>query len=190
GKAHHIDARKDVDIHYGKTTVELENDGHTVKGNVAGGNRISIAGTSYELEQFHFHLPSEHTIDHKGTAMEMHFVNKNAKGRVAVLSMLMDQKGANSPFGSLWKSLPKKHNTTAKVHGGIDLNSFVPKDRAEFQYAGSLTTPPCSESVNWVVFKKPLTVTAGQVDAYHDLYPKSNRPVQHLDGRTVDDTDK
>lgn len=190
GQATLMDAGKDITIDYKPSIVELVNNGHTVQANVSAGNGITIDGTRYALQQFHFHLPSEHTINGKSAAMELHFVNKTAQGHVAVLSALMDAKSENSVFGPLWQSLPSKQGATVKVHKTIELNSLLPADRARFQYAGSLTTPPCTEDVKWIVFKDPVAVTADQVAQYRTLYSGTNRPRQPLNGRTVTESGK
>jgi carbonic anhydrase len=180
---------KDITIEYKPGPVTLENNGHTIQANIPAGNgsKITINGEPYQLVQFHFHLPSEHTLNGKNTAMELHFVHKNAAGKLAVLGVMMDQKPGPSPFDALWKSLPAKQGDKTTTAEAIDFTKFLPAERGQYQYKGSLTTPPCSEGVAWTMLKTPVPVTPKQVAAYRDIFHdhNTNRPVQPLDGREL-----
>ncbi|MFC5722405.1 carbonic anhydrase [Streptomyces gamaensis] len=174
-----------ITVDYKPAPVKLENNGHTIQANVPAGSRITVDGAPYELQQFHFHLPSEHTVQGKGTTMELHFVHKNAQGRLAVLGVLMEEKPGTSAFAALWKSLPDREGRTVQTAQAVDLNKLLPAQRAGYQYAGSLTTPPCSEGVKWTVLKETVAVSPDEAAAYRKLFPKSNRPVQPQHDREV-----
>lgn len=181
---------KAVTIDYRPVTAELVNNGHTIQANVPAGSRIVIDGTSYELKQFHFHLPSEHTEEGEHTAMELHFVHADKNGKLAVLAVLMDEKSGTSAFADLFKKLPTKEGATAKITKAFDLTAFLPGDRDQYRYEGSLTTPPCTEGVKWTVLKDPVTVAPDEVATYKELFPKSNRPTQPLNDRKLTEVDK
>ncbi|GAU65701.1 carbonic anhydrase [Streptomyces sp. NBRC 110611] len=168
----------EVSIGYRPATVTLENRGHTIQATAPGGGTLRVGGSRYELRQFHFHLPSEHTVQGKGTAIELHFVHRNARGQLAVLAVLMRERPGESAFAPLWRALPAAKGGTTTTDRPLDLNRLLPRGRAYFQYAGSLTTPPCTEGVVWTVLAQPVTVSPGEAARYRTLFPLSNRPVQ------------
>jgi len=167
---------------YGRVLAEETDNGHTIQVNVPTGNFITLGETRYELQQFHFHTPSEHTIDGKPAPMEVHFVHRGPDGKLAVVGVLLRKEGAESRYASLLSSLPKA-GTIKTVE--VDLPALLPKDPAHFVYSGSLTTPPCSEDVQWLVMLAPQDVTPAEVETFRARYPKNARPVQPLQGRTV-----
>ncbi|MFF7941787.1 carbonic anhydrase [Nocardia gamkensis] len=175
-----------VDYH-STSAVTLRNTGHTVQANLpaGNGNRIVVDGVPFELTQFHFHLPSEHTVDGVGTAMEAHFVHKSATGGVAVLGVLLRAAPGPSAFAPILSVAPRAADADTVVPGPIDLRSMLPAATDQYRYQGSLTTPPCSEGVSWTVLGSPVTVTPDDVDGYRTLFAHSNRPTQPLNGRTV-----
>ncbi|WP_280399898.1 carbonic anhydrase [Nocardia carnea] len=166
-------------------TADSVNNGHTVQTNLSAGkgNRILIAGRPYELTQFHFHAPSEHTVDGHGAEMEFHLVHKDATGALAVLAILL-QPGNGSPFAPLLTALPATSGSTARI-GPVDLRTLLPANHTQFRYTGSLTTPPCTEGVSWTVLRTPLPVARPDLDRYRSLFHHTNRPVQPLNGRQV-----
>ncbi|BBC35532.1 hypothetical protein SGFS_068260 [Streptomyces graminofaciens] len=185
--AHVVEAAVDkaVTIDYKPVTAELVNNGHSIQANVSAGSEIVIDGTSYDLKQFHFHLPSEHTEEGEHTAMEVHFVHADKDGDLAVVGVLMEEKAGKSAFSDLLAGLPGEEGETRRIEGEIDLTAFLPGDRDQYQYDGSLTTPPCAEGVKWTVLKEPVTVAPDEVAAYKELFPKSNRPTQPLNDREI-----
>ncbi|MGW7356678.1 carbonic anhydrase [Streptomyces sp. NPDC054802] len=181
---------KAVTIDYTPVTAELVNNGHTVQANVSTGSKIVIDGTSYDLKQFHFHLPSEHTEEGEHTAMEMHFVHADKNRRLAVVAVLMEEKAGRSAFADLFTKLPPEEGTTAKITKAFDLTEFLPGDRKQYHYEGSLTTPPCTEGVKWTVLKAPVRIAPDEVATYKELFPKSNRPTQPLNDRELSVVDE
>ncbi|MEV6320806.1 carbonic anhydrase family protein [Nocardia sp. NPDC051787] len=165
----------------------LLNTGHTVQANLpaGNGNRIVVDGVPFDLAQFHFHLPSEHTLDGAGTTMEVHFVHKSAAGRVAVLGVLMQATPDPSPFDPILTLAPEAVDAEITVAGPVDLRALLPGVLDQFRYQGSLTTPPCSEGVSWTVLGTPVPVAAADADRYRTMFAHSNRPTQPLNGRTV-----
>ncbi|MEU0085629.1 carbonic anhydrase family protein [Streptomyces sp. NPDC006274] len=179
-----------VTVDYRPATAELVNNGHTVQADVPAGSRIVIDGIAYQLKQFHFHLPSEHTEEGEHTAMELHFVHAAENGKLAVLAVLMDEQSGTSAFADLFKELPTREGATATITRAFDLTAFLPGDRDQYRYEGSLTTPPCTEGVKWTVLKDPVTVAPDEVATYKELFPKSNRPTQPLNDRKLAEVHK
>ncbi|MGA5416096.1 carbonic anhydrase [Streptomyces pseudogriseolus] len=179
-----------VAVHYRPVTAEVVNNGHTVQANVSAGSTVVVDGTTYRLRQFHFHLPSEHTEDGEHAVMEMHFVHEDDQGDVAVLAVLMEAAKGHSAFTDLWKHLPAEEGGQSHLTRPIDLTRFLPRDRDQYRYEGSLTTPPCTEGVKWTVLDHEVRVTPGQVAEYRELFPRSNRPVQPRNDRELDHIDR
>jgi carbonic anhydrase len=159
--------------------------GHTVQVNIEGGNSIEVQGRRYDLLQFHFHRPSEERINGRQFDMVAHLVHKDPEGRLAVVAVLLDRGSANSLVQTVWNNLPLEKNSEVSVRGTLDLNHLLPADRRYFTYMGSLTTPPCSEGVLWMVMQQPVPITTDQVGVFSRLYPMNARPVQSAAGRLI-----
>lgn len=165
--------------------LSVVNNGHTIQANLDKGSKIEIDGTPYDLLQFHFHAPSEHTIEGKQAAMETHFVHKNEKGELAVIGVLHALGQDNNALAPIWTALPKNEGDKRAVPS-FDLLSLLPGNRQMFRYSGSLTTPPCSEGVRWHVMQSPTTVSQQQVSAFLELFKGGNsRPIQPLKARDI-----
>ncbi|MBS0307864.1 MAG: carbonic anhydrase family protein [Proteobacteria bacterium] len=161
------------------------NNGHTVQVGVAGGNRITITGRTYELVQFHFHRPSEERINGKSFAMVVHLVHKDAEGRLAVVALLIEEGEANAAVQSVWNNLPLEKNEPVRPTIEFDPSQLLPARRDYYTYMGSLTTPPCSEGVLWLVMKEPIRLSAQQIAIFSRLYPMNARPIQADSGRLI-----
>ncbi len=174
-----------VRFYYKPSGFRVIDNGHTVQANLAGGNRILAMGRDFELVQLHFHRPSEERVNGKLYEMVAHLVHKDKEGRLAVVAVLLD-KGANNPIvQTLWNHLPLERNIEYPASVALDLDSLLPEDRSYFTYMGSLTTPPCSEGVLWIVLRAPAGVSAEQVAAFSRLYPNNARPIQQAAGRLI-----
>ena len=171
-----------LEISWSKSTGELVDTGHSDQVNFPPGNSITYGGTKFELLQLHFHTPSEHTIDGKHTPMEVHFVHKSADGKLAVVGILMKEGTTPSPLASVLTGLPAAGE---KKNVEVDLPALLPKSTRHFTYAGSLTTPPCSEDVRWIVMLTEGSLSKPEIAAFQAKYAKNARPVQPLKGRTV-----
>lgn len=159
--------------------------GHTVQVNVAAGNSIEVTGRRYELVQFHFHRPSEERIDGRQFDMVAHLVHKDLEGRLAVVAVLLDRGSAQPLVQTIWNNLPLEKGEEVPARGTIDLNALLPPDRSYFTYMGSLTTPPCSEGVLWMVLKQPVPISPEQIAIFSRLYPMNARPIQSASGRLI-----
>ncbi len=153
---------------------DVVNNGHTIQYNFDVGDHITIHNKKYELKQFHFHEPAEHLIDGIRYPMVLHLVHVSDAGEYAVLAV-MAREGKNSePFDFLESYLPVQINETKTVDKAFDMNLNLPNNKAYFNYTGSLTTPPCTESVEWFIFKEPITVSLKQVEELRKLMPLNN----------------
>jgi len=165
--------------------LEIVNNGHTIQVNSTGGGTVVVDGISYDLLQFHFHHPSEHTVDGAPYDLEIHFVHKAASGGLAVLGVLVTKGAANPTLETIWKSMPVKADETVHAEVMLQPSALLPATGVTYRYAGSLTTPPCSEVVSWLVYSQPITASAEQIDRFAKLFPNNARPVQPLNRRKL-----
>lgn len=173
-----------LEINYGKSPLKIINNGHTIQVNYEPGSFLSIDGESYELVQFHFHHPSEHKIDNESFPMELHLVHQNHQGAFAVLGVLLKQGQENKTLQSIWNALPQTRGSEQTI-GDVTINAtdLLPTNRSSYRYHGSLTTPPCSENVHWIVLQQPVEISNPQVQTFAELFPMNARPVQSLNRR-------
>jgi carbonic anhydrase len=173
-------------FNYKPSPLRIVDNGHTIQVNPAPDSWLTVAGGRYELVSFHFHKPSEEKINGKGHDMVAHLVHRDKDGKLAVVAILLDQGSENPLIKTLWSNLPP---TKGKEHvvDTVQFNalSLLPKDKGYYTFTGSLTTPPCSETVTWFVLKSPTQVSADQIARFARLYPMNARPVQPLNGRDI-----
>lgn len=175
-----------IQFHYTPSTGAVVNNGHTIQVNVEGDNSITVRNSSYKLLQFHFHTPSEEMINTKRYAMVAHLVHKNDAGQLAVVAVLLEQGEPNALIDKVWTYMPLDTNDQVRIPAGvIDMNEILPADQRYYQYFGSLTTPPCSEGVLWLVIKQPLRISPEQFRLFSQQFPFNARPVQAVNGRPV-----
>lgn len=174
-----------VQFDYRPSNFRVVDNGHTVQVNVAAGNSIEVTGRRYELVQFHFHRPSEERIEGRQFDMVAHLVHKDPDGRLAVVAVLLDRGSAHPLVQQVWNNLPLEQNVEVPAKPMIDLNHLLPTARRYYTYMGSLTTPPCSEGVLWMVMQQPVTISTEQIDVFSRLYPMNARPVQQAAGRLI-----
>lgn len=138
-----------------------------------------------ELLQFHFHAPSEHTIDGKTYPIEAHLVHKGQDGKLAVIRVFMKSGRENRFIQALWSNLPASEGENQVRGISINASALPPANKSYYNYPGSLTTPPCSEGVNWIVLKTPIEVSPEQIEAFKSIYNGNARPVQPLNSREI-----
>jgi len=163
-------------------TNKIVNNGHTIQANVAGASSAQLDGENFALKQYHFHTPSEHALEGARTDMEVHFVHANAAGKLAVVGVFMKAGAAHKGFAAIMAAAPKAEGE-ASLAAAVDPKSFLPKSKARFRYEGSLTTPPCSEIVDWNVFEQPIEVAEKDIRAFVNLFPMNARPLQAVGRR-------
>ena len=160
----------------------VENNGHTVQATPEGeAGGFDLNGTHYELAQFHFHHPSEHAVDGERFPLEAHFVHLGEDGTIAVVGVMLDGGGATGPLDRIMQAATDGDSDI----GTIDPADLLPEAAASFRYEGSLTTPPCSEVVHWIVMRDHVEVSNAAVAAFTELYPSDARPLQPLNRRIV-----
>ncbi|MEX2453985.1 MAG: carbonic anhydrase family protein [Rhodospirillaceae bacterium] len=173
-----------VAFRYKLSAVELANNGHAVQANYGEGSYITVGGERYELMQFHFHTPSEHRITGRSFPMEIHFVHRNAVGRLAVVGVLVTPGESNLAARQIWDSLPAQPGgSSGNGRTLMNARDLLPDDAKYFRYGGSLTTPPCSEQVEWFVLQHPVTFSIEQIARIRGIMGANARPVQPRHGR-------
>ncbi len=174
-----------IKFDYGRTRIVVENTGHTIQMTPEPGNGIVVDGMYHELLQFHFHHRSEHLFDGTRFPLELHLVHGNGEGGLAVIGILVAQGEANGALAPSWAHLPAESGTPHAVAEELDLASLLPSFGTTWRYMGSLTTPPCTEGVAWIIPFKTLSMSAGQIDAFAAIHPNNCRPVQPLGERVL-----
>lgn len=174
-----------IEFNYKDTPLKINNNGHTIEGRYEPGSFIKIDGKRYELLQFHFHAPSEHTVDGKNYPMEAHLVHRSEDGKLAVVGIFLKEGKLNDFIETLWAYIPTQIGE--KFVYGITMNARVlpPEDKSYYNYIGSLTTPPCSEGVSWNVMRTPIEVSSEQIAKFTLIYSGNTRPIQPLNRRIV-----
>lgn len=176
-------------FNYKPSPLRIIDNGHTVQVNYAPGSYVSVGGKRYQLVYLDFHKPSEEKINGKGHDMAVHLVHQDQDGKLAVIAVLLDQGSENSLIKTLWSNLPQvkdRENVVDTVK--INAVELLPQDKGYYTFAGSLTTPPCSEDVTWFVLKTPVQLSAEEIARFARLYPMNARPVQPLNGRDLTGT--
>lgn len=190
---HDPEAQSPLEFHYQSSPVHVVNNGHTVQVNYKAGSTVRFNGQEYELRQFHFHDPSEHHIEGKTYPGEMHLVHQNQSGHLLVIGVLM-QFGETHPIldqAGNWIEHKLGHRIPIEgedIRSGLVLNikDLLPKNTSHFySYHGSLTTPPCSEGVQWIILKEPLEVSEQQVQRFVNTIGHNARPIQLPSGRLI-----
>ena len=177
-----------LQFNYQPSSGSVVNNGHTIQVDLFGDSSLTVRGSSYKLLQFHFHHPSEERVNYQGFAMVAHLVHRNAEGQLAVIAVLLEPGVANALINKVWTHMPLDTGDRVRLPTGlIDMNELLPKDQRYYQFMGSLTTPPCTEGVLWLVLKQPTSVSREQIKLFSQLFPNNARPVQPVNGRAVRD---
>ena len=178
-----------VRFNYRPTPFAVIDNGHTVQANLAPGNNVEVGGKRFDLVQFHFHRPSEERIDGRQFEMSVHLVHKDDQGKLAVVAVLIDKAMDSAPpqpaIQKVWNNLPLEKGEESGARVQLDPAEILPGDRRYFTYMGSLTTPPCSEGVQWVVMRQPVSMSSEQIELFARMYPMNARPVQQASGRRI-----
>ncbi len=166
--------------------IDIVDNGHTIQVTVDEGSTMTTGRNTYHLKQFHFHTPSEHTVNGRHFPMEVHFVHQADDGSFAVVSALFAEGAASDNLAKLIANFPKaKGDTLHLADVKLDLAVHIPANAPAYTYMGSFTTPPCTENVEWLVFRDPLTASHDQLAAFAARLNHNNRPVQPLNGRPI-----
>lgn len=162
------------------------NNGHTIQVNYPAADTLTLGDDTYQLVQLHFHAPSEHTLDGRHFPMEMHMVHKAADGRLAVVGVWIDRGLHNPTVEPIWAHLPAEMGVETHYPAvAVDVDALLPAERTSYRYDGSLTTPPCTEGVTWMLMTTPIQFSPEQIAAFTEIITKNNRPIQPPNGRPV-----
>ncbi|GGM08958.1 carbonic anhydrase [Pseudomonas asuensis] len=187
----HKENTRNLSIHYARSPLTLINNRHTIQATPTGEDMLTYNGDEYRLVQFHFHTPSEHQFNHHAYPMEMHLVNQDKEGHLLVVGLMIKEGKENHELAKLWKHLPQEPGKEVQMDSkdDPDLGKLLPKQGTgkHIRYQGSLTTPPCSESVQWVVFEQPIELSHRQIKQFRQLFPDNHRPTQALQARVVEE---
>ncbi|HER33921.1 MAG TPA: carbonic anhydrase family protein [Halothiobacillaceae bacterium] len=175
-------------FHYSAGGVDMVNNGHAVQVNYQEGSTLTLDDRDFQLRQFHFHAPSEHTVDGRHFPLEAHFVHRDPVGNLAVVAVLFEKGESNQALEPLVETLPDKAGEKVRLDSVFDAADLLPIKTAHYRYNGSLTTPPCTEGVRWVVMKEHPTLSAEQIHAFETaIGMDNNRPVQPVNARVIVD---
>jgi len=178
-----------IEFSYHTVPLDIINNGHTVQLTIDKGNSITIGDKKYELLQTHFHTPSEERVDGKAYDMVWHLVHKSAEGKLAVVAVLVKAGADNATLKTIIDNLPKETAKKEQPAGvSISVDSLLPANRGYYHFMGSLTTPPCSEGVNWYVLKEPIEASPDQIKKFSSIFGVNARPTQPLNSRTIEES--
>lgn len=178
-----------LETHYTTSPDALLNNGHTIQASYSDtntANTIELDNETFTLKQFHFHAPSENTINGKHYPLELHLVNQSSDGEIAVVAVMFEEGAINTELEKMWKVMPDHADKSTPLLTKIDVNKLMPTDKTHWRFTGSLTTPPCTEGVRWMVLKHPMTLSPEQLKQFTSvMHHANNRPVQKLHGRMI-----
>lgn len=175
-----------LEFNYHPSPIDEVNNGHTIQANLEEENLLTANGHIYSLKQFHFHEPSEHHVDGIIFPMEMHLVHADSTGKLAVVGVFIKEGRENPYLQELWDLLPEHLNAHAHPKNRCDLLHLLPEEKPVFHYTGSLTTPPCTEGVEWYILQQPITLSKTQIKRFRNLYHGNSRPVQEREMRSIE----
>ncbi len=174
-----------INPNWGSSAFNMVNNGHTLQVNYDAGSDVSFEGKTFNLKQFHFHSPSEHILNGREYPLEMHFVHQSAAG-ILVIGVFYEQGQENPLLDTIWGAAPAAGQSATIAGLMINATDFLPKGMGYYNYQGSLTTPPCTEGVNWIVLKNPIEASAKQLQFLNrHMGGPNNRPIQPIDGRMI-----
>lgn len=179
----------DLIFNYSVFPVTIIDNGHTIQVNTKthdADNTLTFNNNTYKLKQFHFHAKSEHTINAKHAAMEMHLVHANDYGAIVVVGLFIDEDTiANPLINTVWDAFPNETEHEEEKTTTVNVNSVIPAGKGYYNYIGSLTTPPCTMGLQWIVMKEHIKLSAAQIQKFRAKYDHNYRPTQVLNGRVV-----
>jgi carbonic anhydrase len=175
-----------IQFAYKPIPLSIVDNGHSIKVDTPSAGGITVDGESYELVQFHFHKPSEEKINGKAYDMVAHLVHQSKGGKLAVIAVLMEAGKEQKLIRTLWTHLPlEQDKPVVRNDVKIDPTQLIPPKPGYYTFLGSLTTPPCSEGVLWLVMKTPIQVSKEQLASFNTVYKNNIRPIQPTNGRVI-----
>ncbi|MEW6997265.1 carbonic anhydrase [Colwelliaceae bacterium BS250] len=173
-------------INYQVSDIEEVNNGHTIQANIKGNNTFTNDSGTFNLLQFHFHSPSENTIDGKSFPLEAHLVHADQDGRLAVIGVMFRVGKSNPQLAQMWEDMPTANHTNKDLVKALSTVKLLPEKKSYYRFNGSLTTPPCTEGVRWFVLKDTIEASQAQIDKFHQVMgTDTNRPTQPINARVI-----
>ena len=178
----------ELSLIFNSSKQEMINNGHTIQINVSGENSLTLDDEVFTLQQFHFHTPSENEINGKHYPIEAHFVYKNQNGDLAVMALMFNEGKTNLELEKAWHQMPTAVNKSLILDNAINIKALLPNVLDYYRFSGSLTTPPCTEGVRWIVLEHESYASKVQIEKFHSIMQHdNNRPIQPLNGRIIVD---
>lgn len=175
----------EIVFHYQTSKLKIQNVGYTARVTFDEGSSIEANGESYDLEWMELHVPSEHRIHGKLADGELQLFHKNTSGQLAAVAVLLKIGAESETLRAMWDNVPFAPGPGKTIEGTINVEDILPADRRTYRYEGSLTVPPCTEIVSWLVMRDAMHVSSKQLAGFTSIFGKNNRPVQLLNHRTV-----
>ncbi|RDV13659.1 carbonic anhydrase family protein [Pontibacter diazotrophicus] len=177
----------DIRYEYEPFPMKIVDNGHTVQVYGTETSFITVEGKRYQFKQFHYHYPSEHTIDGEQYPLEMHLVHQEeGTSNLVVLAVFIEEGTTVNPFlEKVFTQIPAQKEEEVQTEVQLTLSDYIPPTQTHYTYIGSLTTPPCTVGVDWIVFREPLQASEEQIAKFSALYANNARPVQPLNNRRV-----
>ena len=172
---------------YHPSQVHELNNGHTIQVSHVSGCEADLNDRTFKLRQFHFHAPSEHHIEDQAFPMEMHLVHQDNKGHVLVIAVMMKTDASNQVLGKLWDWLPQQMGKEISLPLELSIADILPTNTHHYSYSGSLTTPPCTEGVQWIILKEPMHIAEEDVKRFVQIIGYNARPIQPLRNRQIEE---
>lgn len=182
----HDGLRPPLGFTYQPGEASVVNNGHTVEFDARNGGSIRVDAVTYQLVNIHFHTPSEEHFNGKVYPMAAHLVHRDNVGNLAVVAVMFIEGDENHALAPVFAAMPKRRGQPKPYAQALDPSIFLPAERDYYAFNGSLTTPPCSEGVQWRVLKQPVQISSAQLEAFRALYPMNARPLQELHDRQVE----
>ena len=175
-----------LEVSYQTMPLKLDNDGHTVRVRFGKGSVLRIGNETYTLQQFHFHTPGGDKIAGEEFPMAAHLLHKSQSGQLLAVVVLFRTGQENALLQTLLPMIPaKQEGSRVRANVSVNANRLLPSNLSYFRYAGSVTAPPCTEGVDWIVIKQPLHVSSDQLARYRQHFQDNARAVQPLHQRLV-----
>ncbi|MGC3963016.1 MAG: carbonic anhydrase family protein [Rhodocyclaceae bacterium] len=172
-------------IDYRPSAFTIVDSGRNIDVDVAAGSTLKVMGRTYVLTGVHFHHPAEERINGQSFDMTAHLVHRDTEGRIAILAVLLKAGKPNDAVQTLWNNLPLEKNQPYQPEAPLDISRLLPAEQGYFSYMGSLTTPPCTEGILWLVMKQPVDISREQIDIFTRFYRNNARPIQSANGRII-----
>ena len=176
----------EIEYEYQPFELRIVDNGHTIQGSGTEDSFMTVGEKRYQFIQFHFHSPSEHTINGEAYPLEMHLVHQEVgTTNLAVVGIFIEEGIDNMLLENVFTNIPSEEKIEEQTDLTINLSDLIPPEQTYYTYIGSLTTPPCTVGVDWILYDEPIKASAEQIALFGESYQNTARPVQLLDNRRV-----